>query len=113
MNLKTSLEGRLRNTNLPKSDAMFPLFEAVVNSIHAIDERIINDRNFTMEDAIIKVSYVRSMQQNTDGSQPPITGFIIEDNGIGMNDANYDSFQLLDSTYKASKGCKGVGRLLW
>lgn len=113
MNLKTSLEGRLRNTNLPKSDAMFPLFEAVVNSIHAIDERIINDRNFTMEDALIKVSYVRSIQQNTDGSQPPITGFIIEDNGIGMNDANYDSFQLLDSTYKASKGCKGVGRLLW
>lgn len=113
MDLKTSLAGRLRNTNLPKSDALFPLFEAVVNSIHAIDDRIEADESFTMEDAYIKVSFVRSAQQNTDGSQPPITGFVIEDNGIGMNGDNYDSFQLLDSTYKESKGCKGVGRLLW
>ena len=113
MDLKTSLEGRLRNTNLPKSDALLPLFEAVVNSIHAIDDRIEADESFTMEDAFIKVSFVRSAQRNTDGSQPPITGFVIEDNGIGMNVDNYDSFQLLDSTYKESKGCKGVGRLLW
>ena len=112
-NLKTSLAGRLRNTNLPKSDALLPLFEAVVNSIHAIDERIEGDETFTMLDACIKVLFVRSAQQNTDGSQPPITGFIVEDNGIGMNDANYDSFQWLDSTYKEAKGCKGVGRLLW
>lgn len=113
MNLKTSLEGRLRNTNLPKSDVLFPLFEAVVNSIHAIDERIESDENFTIDDASIKVFFVRSAQQTTDGSQSPITGFVVEDNGIGMNEANYESFQFLDSTYKASKGCKGVGRLLW
>jgi len=113
LDLKTSLAGRLRNTNLPKSDALFPLFEAVVNSIHAIDDRIAADGSFTLEDAHIKVSIVRSAQQNTDGSQPPITGFIIEDNGIGMNSENYQSFQFLDSTYKESRGCKGVGRLLW
>lgn len=113
MDLKTSLNGRLRNTHLPKSDALFPLFEAVVNSIHAIDDRIASEEGFRIEDAIIKVSFVRSAQQNADGSLPPITGFIIEDNGIGMNADNYDSFQLLDSTYKESKGCKGVGRLLW
>lgn len=113
MDLKTSLEGRLRNTNLPKSDVLLPLFEAVVNSIHAIDERIGTEELFTLEDAFIKVLFVRSAQQNTDGSLPPITGFIIEDNGIGLNEKNYESFQTLDSTYKASKGCKGVGRLLW
>lgn len=113
MDLKTSLAGRLRNTNLPKSDALFPLFEAVVNSIHAIDDRIESDDSFSMEDAYVKVRFVRSAQQNTDGAQPSITGFVIEDNGIGMNADNYDSFQLLDSTYKESKGCKGVGRLLW
>ena len=113
MDLKTSLDGRLRNTHLPRTDALLPLLEAVVNSIHAIDERIDSEEAFTMEDAFIKVSFVRSAQQNTDGSQPPISGFLIEDNGIGMNVANYDSFQLLDSTYKAAKGCKGVGRLLW
>lgn len=113
MNLKTSIEGRLRNTNLPKSDALLPLFEAVVNSIHAIDERVETDNSFKMQDALIKVSFVRSAQQNTDDIRTPISGFIIEDNGIGMNADNYDSFQWLDSTYKASKGCKGVGRLLW
>ena len=39
MSLNTSLKGRLRNTILPKSRELFPLFEAVVNSIRAIDER--------------------------------------------------------------------------
>ena len=38
MSLQTNLMGRLRNTDLPKSNALFPLFEAVINSIHAIDE---------------------------------------------------------------------------
>ena len=113
MNLKTSLEGRLRNTSLPKSDALFPLFEAVVNSIHAIDERIESDESFTIDDAYIKVIFVRSSQLHLDEPQPSISGFIVKDNGIGMNAANYDSFQLLNSTYKASKGCKGIGRLLW
>ena len=89
LDLKTSLAGRLRNTNLPKSDALFPLFEAVVNSIHAIDDRIAADGTFTLGNAHIKVSIVRSALQNTDGLQPPITGFIIEDNGIGMNSENY------------------------
>ena len=37
MSLNTSLKGRLRNTNLPITYSLFPLFEAVVNSIHSID----------------------------------------------------------------------------
>jgi hypothetical protein len=39
MSLNTSLKGRLRNTNLPLTHGLAPLFEAVVNSIHSIDER--------------------------------------------------------------------------
>lgn len=38
MNIMTNLPGRIRNTNLPKSHALLPLFEAVVNSIHAIED---------------------------------------------------------------------------
>ena len=38
--MDSNLRGRLRNTSLPKSNALLPLYEAVVNSIHAIDERI-------------------------------------------------------------------------
>lgn len=42
-----------------------------------------------------------------------ITGFEITDNGIGFNDANMESFLTLDSEHKASRGGRGVGRLLW
>lgn len=35
----TYLKGRLRNTRLPKTRGLFPVFEAVVNSIHAIEDR--------------------------------------------------------------------------
>ncbi|MCP4699660.1 MAG: hypothetical protein GY862_22845 [Gammaproteobacteria bacterium] len=40
-------------------------------------------------------------------------GFEITDNGIGFNEANMKSFLTLDSEYKAKKGGRGVGRLLW
>lgn len=39
MSLQTNLKGRLRNTSLPKSHGLMPVFEAVVNSIHSIEER--------------------------------------------------------------------------
>ncbi len=38
MSLNTHLPGRLRNTPLPYTHGLMPLFEAVVNSIHAIAE---------------------------------------------------------------------------
>ena len=38
MNLETNLKGRLRNTHLPLTNGLFPVFEAVVNSIQAIAE---------------------------------------------------------------------------
>ena len=113
MSLNTSLKGRLRNTNLPKSHALFPLYEAVVNSIHSIDERIKNDQEFEISKAYIKVKIIRSIQQSLDNSKSDITGFKIVDNGIGFNKNNYKSFQTLDSEYKIEQGCRGVGRLLW
>ncbi len=36
--MKTNLSGRVRNTSLPENHALLPLFEAVVNSIHSIEE---------------------------------------------------------------------------
>ena len=114
IDLKTSLSGRLRNTTLPKSSALFPLFEAIVNSIHAIDERIEQDKSITLDDCKITVKIIRSAQTSTDNSRKPeITGFQIIDNGVGFNEKNFTSFLTLDSEYKAAKGCKGIGRLLW
>jgi len=114
MNFKTSLSGRLRNTSLPKSSALFPLFEAIVNSIHAIDERLEQDTSLTLENCRITIKIIRSPQTSLDETRKPeIIGFKIIDNGIGFNDGNFTSFLTFDSEYKASKGCKGIGRLLW
>lgn len=114
MDLKTSLSGRLRNTSLPKTSALFPLFEAIVNSIHAIDERVEQDSSISLDDCTITIKVIRSSQLSTDNSRKPeIIGFKIIDNGIGFNEKNFNSFLTLDSEYKAAKGCKGIGRLLW
>lgn len=34
-----NIRGRVKNFNLPKNQPLVPLFEAIVNAIHAIDER--------------------------------------------------------------------------
>lgn len=46
--LGSSLEGRLRNTDLPVTKCLFPVFEAVVNSIYAIDDRLKSDNSFSI-----------------------------------------------------------------
>ena len=113
MSLKTSLKGRLRNTYLPKTNALLPLFEAVVNSIHSIDERIKEDVSFQLSHSFIKIKLIRSEQGKLDGGTTNLTGFEIIDNGIGFTENNYNSFKTLDSDYKLNKGCRGIGRLLW
>jgi len=114
MNLNTSLKGRLRNTNLPRTNVLHPLFEAVVNSIHSIDSATAVSNIATEVDGVIKVKIIRSLQTTLiEETKPDIIGFEIIDNGIGFNSVNYKSFETLDSDYKISLGCRGVGRLLW
>lgn len=114
MGLSTSLTGRLRNINLPKTHGLFPLFEAVVNSIHAIDERVEKDNKIDLSLCKIKIKILRSPQINSeDTNKPEIIGFEVEDNGIGFTEENFNSFQTLDSEYKIKIGGRGVGRLLW
>ena len=113
-NLNTSLKGRLRNTNLSKTNVLLPIFEAVVNSIHSINERIQKIGDIKILDSYIKVKLLRSPQMNLDGKlKSESIGFEIIDNGIGFNSENFQSFKTLDSEYKISLGGKGVGRLFW
>ena len=114
MPIKTSLVGRLRNLQLLKNQALLPLFEAVVNSIHSIDERLEKDPSYSIGLSKIEVGIKYSEQLALDNiHQPEIVGFEIVDNGIGFEKSNYESFQTLDSLYKQAKGCHGIGRLLW
>lgn len=111
MSLNTSLKGRLRNTNLPITYSLFPLFEAVVNSIHSIDILKKEKANYNGK-IIIKI--LRSPHMITyEGFENNIIGFEIIDNGIGFNKDNYNSFRTLDSEFKMNLGCRGIGRLLW
>jgi hypothetical protein len=117
MALRTSLAGRVQNTTLPKTHALLPLLEAVVNGIQAIDARYGDD----VESGSLRVRIERAPQEAFDlspsgpGRVPlkPIIGFCIEDNGVGFTPDNMASFETLDSDFKAGLGCRGVGRLLW
>lgn len=111
MSLHTNLKGRLRNTSLPKSHGLMPVFEAVVNSIQSIEERTnLSSRGKITLDIIRSSQDTMDLGDKVDGD---IVGFIIKDNGCGFNDENLSSFETLDSDHKISKGCRGVGRLLW
>tara|TARA_R110002049_G_scaffold148242_2_gene311159 strand:- start:14899 stop:16860 length:1962 start_codon:yes stop_codon:yes gene_type:complete len=88
-----------------------PVFEAVVNSIHSIEEK-----GNLGNGGAINLQLNRSAQNELDiGSKSiaPIVSFKIEDNGCGFDDTNFSSFETLDSDHKIDKGCRGVGRLLW
>lgn len=111
MSLRTNLHGRLRNTNLPKSHGLQPVFETVVNSIHALEEK--GNLNTTGKVVLSIIRYKNYAIEPIEEGASSIEGFTVEDNGIGFNDANFASFEMLDSEHKIDKGCKGVGRLLW
>lgn len=111
MSLHTNLQGRLRNTALPKSHGLMPVFEAIVNSIHSIEEKgsIINNSMITLTINRLPQNSLNIGKERLE----PITGFTIEDNGCGFDNENFISFETLDSDHKIAKGCRGVGRLMW
>lgn len=107
-----SLAGRVNNFELAQSEVLFPLFESIVNSIQAIEDRRLDDVSFG--DGKITVEIERGMQLPLDDlPTATVSGFRIRDNGIGFNGPNFESFLQSDSTYKASRGGKGVGRFCW
>ena len=75
MTMITNLPGRLRNTELPKTHPLLPVYEAVVNSIQAIEE---SGRPVTQSRITIEV--LREPQSSVpgfDSALPRITGFRI------------------------------------
>ena len=115
--MQSELNGRLRNTNLPYSKGLMPVYEAVINSIEAIEERHLTEQK-PLSDYSIRLEIDRMEQLDIDprpGPRPEgeIRGFRITDNGVGFTDKNWESFRTLDSLHKVEKGCRGIGRLMW
>ena len=106
----TNIKGKVRNFSLPKDKPLILLYEAIVNSINAIDEKRRDESNY---DGIIKIEVLREKTLLSDNDENTIKAFKIIDNGIGFTDNNMNSFMEADSDYKLKIGGKGVGRFSW
>src|ERR1017187_823361 len=109
--MQIDLAGQVGAFRLAVTNALLPLFEAVVNSVQAIEER-------HPENGLIEITIRRSsLFVGSDGSDSQhlagIEGFEIADNGVGFTERHYTSFDTSYSTLKANIGGKGVGRLAW
>lgn len=105
---KINIKGRVKNFPLPENKSLIPLFEAVVNSLQAIEER----KKIEAFDGeiLIKIDREETIADEILGHIRDIT---IIDNGIGFNENNFASFLESDSDYKYELGGKGVGRFSW
>ena len=104
--LKANLRNQVRQTPLPKWKPLIPLFEAVMNSIQAI-----RDAKRPKGNGFVDIEIER--EGDLTGNQGQIRSFTIKDNGIGLDDTNFDSFNTAYSDHKESVGGKGLGRFTW
>ena len=111
VDLNTDVIGQVERLPLKptEANALLPLYEAISNSLHAIHERF-GDGKIT-EKGRINIEVFRA--DTDDGTLGQVIGFRVKDNGIGLNEENFESFCTPFSRHKLSKGGKGVGRLGW
>ena len=98
VNIRRAVGNIRRNTTV-----YMPVVETIVNAVQAIDE-------LRGSDGRVSVRALRAPQGKLDGGLPDVTGFDIEDNGIGFNDAHRQSFDTLYTDRKIAEGGKGFGR---
>jgi hypothetical protein len=103
--LAPNIKNRVRKLPKPSSPAqgLLPLFEAVSNSLFAIDDRIENEPSHK---GIVKIK----VSNLSDSEKIEVT---VEDDGVGLDNTRFDAFCEVDTDYKSEKGGKGVGRLYW
>ncbi len=109
--MKINFQNYIDNLKLPATKALYPLFEAISNSIDAIEER-------RAEDGKIVITLERLPQGLLDESEEnqellPIQNILIQDNGIGFQTDNFAAFSELNTIWKKLRGGKGVGRAIW
>lgn len=109
--MQIDIKGKINEKRLSFNNTLLPLYEAIVNSIQAIEE------DSATKTGIVEIDIIRSSQKEIDYGKidtlPDIVDFQIKDNGIGFNEKNFESFNFAHSTYKFNKGGKGIGRFTW
>ena len=106
--MKLDLVGKVRNTQLPRSKALLPMFEVVVNALQAIE-----DAPGPSASARIDIVVQRDPVLSGVDIDGHVNGFSVTDTGVGFDEANLDSFFTSDTQYKAGRGGKGLGRFNW
>ncbi|WP_157653080.1 ATP-binding protein [Burkholderia ubonensis] len=109
--MHVDIAGRVENLSLPITQPYVPVFECIVNSLESIDES-------TPKNGRIDVYFHRDDRQGRliesgDDYLGAVRDVTIVDNGGGFSDINAKAFFVSDSTRKAAKGNKGVGRFTW
>ncbi|MGB5982986.1 MAG: hypothetical protein WBG46_12655 [Nonlabens sp.] len=113
--MQIDIAGKVREKKLASNKALLPLFEALVNSIHAIEE-LQSDSPGLIEVEVERLQQGNLGTESNDDQlerKSPIIAFKVIDNGIGFNPANWESFNFAHSSYKYNKGGKGIGRITW
>jgi hypothetical protein len=111
MQFTMNLKGQVNQMRLPKTKALWPLFETIVNFIQSLEDM----KDCLRPMIIIKAIRSEYKQITTDGGEEltHFEDFLVTDNGQGFTKENYASFLEAYSTLKLQKGCKGIGRFLW
>lgn len=104
--MKASVAGRVRNTLLPRTKPLLPVFEAVINAFQAVEE------TGRANGHMIRIDATRQRTLD-DFRHAPFDAFSVSDTGVGFTDGNYESFNTVDSPYKVRRGGKGLGRFVW
>src|SRR5690554_1072930 len=104
--MRHSFTGRVRNFNLPAtaSNCMMPVFEAVTNALYAIQECYPNN---WADKGVINIEVIRETTPTEKSDSQPghqrVIGFVVTDNGVGLDDNLFRHFQQLDTEYRAAK----------
>jgi hypothetical protein len=108
MSIKIDIANQVRQTTLPAWRPLIPVFEAIMNSVQAIMDANLPDN--IPGQILVEIERDRGLFQN---ENPPVVAFRIIDNGIGLDDENFDSFNTAFSPHKLRAGGKGLGRFTW
>lgn len=103
--MRGDIVNRVRRFPKPTSaaEALQPVFEAVSNSFHAVEDAF-GEQYQARGRITVTITNARA---------PADIEIVVSDNGVGLEPQRFEAFCTTDTDYKIAKGGKGVGRLLW
>ncbi|HEV3412759.1 MAG TPA: hypothetical protein VG101_09785 [Puia sp.] len=107
-NMHLPVKNIVSEIDLKPADALLPLFETVVNSIHSLKlTKAIKPEEKKIQVQLFREGYPPGLQLS---DVKMISSIKVYDNGEGFNDSNLESFKTAYSRKNKDLGCKGIGR---